>query len=58
MSRHLSSLFDRAWWIPFAFVALAVSALLFTPLLVNRSMLNLRVVIDEATSVLVLLNDL
>jgi signal transduction histidine kinase len=58
VSRHLSSLFDRAWWIPFAFVALAVSALLFTPILVNRSMRNLRVVIDEANSVRVLLNDL
>lgn len=58
MSRHLPSLFDRAWWIPFAFVALAVSALLFTPILVNRSMRNLRVVIDEANGVRVLLNDL
>jgi signal transduction histidine kinase len=58
VSRKLSSLFDRAWWIPFAFVALAVSALLFTPILVNRSMRNLRVVVDEQSRVRVLLNDL
>jgi len=58
VSRHLSSLFDRAWWIPFAFVALVVGALLFTPILVNRSMRDLRVVIDEESRVRVLLNDL
>lgn len=58
VSRRLSSLFDRAWWIPFAFVALAVSVLLCTPILVNRSMRNLRVVIDEESRARVLVNDL
>ncbi len=58
VSRHLSSRFDRAWWIPFAFVGLAVGVLLCTPLLVNRAMRNLALVIEQESAARVLVNDL
>jgi signal transduction histidine kinase len=58
VSRRLSSLLDRAWWIPFAFVGLAVSVLLGTPILVNRAMRALGAVIDEESRARLVLNDL
>ena len=58
MSRHLTTWFDRAWWSPFAFVALAVGVLLCTPILVNRAMRDLGLVIDQESRARVLLNDL
>lgn len=58
VARHLSSWFDRAWWIPLAFVALAVGVLLCTPILVDRATRKLLLVIDQESGARVMLNDL